>query len=317
MTRLQSSARAILAERHTPLVGVLWTTLAVAFPTGLKVVLDGWFSAIPPFLNYFPAITLVALLLGWRWGAAALTASALLCDYLFMAPFHSWSLAANDVVVMILFLIGGGIIVGTAGMLRASAKQVYIASTREHELNFELKHRVNNTLAIVQAITKQSARSQTAPLQFYEVLSERLEALREAHDVLSSTDWVSCDLPRLVERGLKGFLTSPAIEIGGPACVLPAGSCVPITLALHELGANATKHGALSVPEGRVDVSWNVEGTRFVLRWNERNGPTVSAPTQRGLGARLLKPQHGLDQVILEYAPEGVRCTITIDGVSL
>jgi two-component sensor histidine kinase len=316
MTPPERRGHAILAERRTPPLGLFWAAIAVVVPAVVKLALDGWLRDVPPFLTYFPAITLAALFLGWRWGTACLIASALICDYLFMAPYRTWSLSTNGAVVLVLYLISGGVIVATAGVLRASMKRVQAASAREHELNFELKHRVNNNLAIVQAITKQGARAQAAPLEFYASLSQRLDALREAHDVLSSTDWVSCDLPRLVERALKGFLPSPAIRIEGAPCTLPPGSCVPIALAIHELGANATKHGALSAPEGRVDVSWQVEGRRLVLQWVERNGPTVSAPTRTGLGARLLATQHGLDQVLLEYPTEGVRCTITIEGAS-
>jgi two-component sensor histidine kinase len=316
VTPFQRRSRAILAERYTPLQGFLGALVAVGLPTALKFTLDGWLPGVPPFLTYYPAMTLAALFLGWRWGTAALIASAMICDYFFMAPLRSWSLGTNDFVVVVLFVLGGGTIVATAAMLRESAKRLNAASTREHELNAELKHRVNNTLAVMQALAKQTARSSPTAMDFYASFSQRLDALREAHDVLSSTDWTSCDLPRLAERGLKGYLPNPAISIVGPACTLPPGSCVPLTLALHELATNATKYGALSIPDGRVSVDWKVEGVHLVLLWVELGGPPVSQPVHKGLGARLLAKQHGLEQVAVEYLPEGLRCVITIHGAS-
>jgi two-component sensor histidine kinase len=314
MTPFQRRSRAILAERHTPLQGFLGAVVAVAVPTALKFALDSALRGVPPFLTYYPAMTLAALFLGWRWGTAALIASAVICDFFFMPPLHSWSLETNDFVVVVLFVIGGGTIIATAEMLRGSGKRLHAASAREHELNAELKHRVNNTLAIIQALARQTARSSPTATDFYASLSQRLDALREAHDVLSSSDWASCDLPRLAERGLNGYLPNPAIAYAGPACTLPPGSCVPLTLALHELATNATKYGALSTPDGRVSVAWTVEGARLVLLWAEMGGPPVLQPLRKGLGARLLTKQPGLEQVAVEYLPDGLRCTITIHG---
>jgi two-component sensor histidine kinase len=315
MTPLQQRGLATLTRRYTLVHGLLWAIFALAAPTALKFTFDSWFTGVPPFLTYFPAITLAALLLGWRWGMIVLIASAAACDYLFMAPVSSLSLATNNLVVILLFVAGGTIIVVTAGALRGSAMRLQTASEREHELNAELKHRVNNTLAIMQALASQTARSRPAPQDFYETFSQRLDALREAHDVLSSTDWISCDLPRLAKRGLKGFLPNPAISIVGLPCTLPSASCVPLTLALHELGTNAANHGALASPGGRIALSWVVEETGLVLRWIEEGGPPVVEPSRKGLGTRLLAAQHGLDEVAIDYAPGGVRCTIVIKDV--
>jgi two-component sensor histidine kinase len=94
---------------------------------------------------------------------------------------------------------------------------------------------------------------------------------------------------------------------------------VPLSLALHELCTNAHKYGALSVPEGRVELVWTVgEGEDALLRlaWRESGGPPVSAPAHVGMGTQLLKRQRGLDKVELHYRPGGVECSIAVAGVT-
>lgn len=305
---------AIIGGRRTPLQGLLWLAGAMAVTTALNGALIGWFPGVPPFLTYFPVITLVALLLGSRWGATGLIAAAAISDYFFVKPLSSWSLSASDLVAMLLFTIGGAIIIVAAAMLRGTSRQLEAVSAQQLELNIELRHRVNNTLTVVQALAMQTARASPTANDFYEVYSQRLDALRAANEILSSTDRAHCDLPSLAVGGLQGFLPNAAISFSGPPLILRAKSAVPLTLALHELATNATKYGALSIPKGRVSLGWELEAQRLVLRWIESAGPLVSEPIRKGFGSRLLAPQEGLDGVSIEYLPEGFRCTITING---
>ena len=65
-----------------------------------------------------------------------------------------------------------------------------------------------------------------------------------------------------------------------------------MALLLYELGTNAAKHGALSVPEGRVRLEWELIGegasSRFRLRWEEKGGPPAEEPKQSGFGKVLI-----------------------------
>lgn len=52
-------------------------------------------------------------------------------------------------------------------------------------------------------------------------------------------------------------------------------------LALHELGVNAVKYGALTVAEGRVVIGWRIdEADRAIVTWKERPS---KRPATRGL----------------------------------
>ena len=80
---------------------------------------------------------------------------------------------------------------------------------------------------------------------------------------------------------------------------------------------SAVKYGALSVPDGQVEVTWdlrNVQGVRTVhLHWQERFGPLVQPPAREGFGSTLLRkvlPMQTNAEVEVEYDPEGLRCRI-------
>jgi two-component sensor histidine kinase len=62
-----------------------------------------------------------------------------------------------------------------------------------------------------------------------------------------------------------------------------------LSMTMHELATNAAKHGALSVPEGRLDLRWTIEDGVLCIRWNEQGGPPVGAPPSRqGFGSSLI-----------------------------
>ncbi len=91
-------------------------------------------------------------------------------------------------------------------------------------------------------------------------------------------------------------------------------------MAVHELATNALRHGALSVPEGRVSIACRAAagpgGDAQAVEWTERGGPPVAGPpARRGFGLRLL--ERGLAAQAgagadLRFEPEGLRCTLRL-----
>ena len=83
-----------------------------------------------------------------------------------------------------------------------------------------------------------------------------------------------------------------------------------------QLRADWAKYGALSVPDGRVTVEWSVGASArhpvIVLRWQEHGGPRVVAPQARGMGLLLLSPQGDILGVDVDFAEDGLRCTIEV-----
>lgn len=92
----------------------------------------------------------------------------------------------------------------------------------------------------------------------------------------------------------------------------------PLSMAVHELATNATKHGALASPEGRVSVAWSVDPAAAVLRlrWAEAGGPPLAgAPLRAGFGSRViratLRDQLG-GEVDRHWRGEGLVCDVSL-----
>lgn len=180
-------------------------------------------------------------------------------------------------------------------------------------------HRMKTMLATVRSLAKESLHDTKDVTQAREDLEGRLLALLRAHETLTQERWEGASLKEVIERA-----TSPHREarqkrflLDGPDLNLPPKFALALSLGLHELCTNALKYGALSGPDGRIEVTWNTSpddtGQRLVLHWRELDGPTVRAPERRGFGTRLL--EEGLAQelggeVSLSFEPAGVSCRI-------
>ncbi|MEM8755847.1 MAG: response regulator, partial [Pseudomonadota bacterium] len=85
-------------------------------------------------------------------------------------------------------------------------------------------------------------------------------------------------------------------------------------LVVHELTTNATKHGALGVEGGRVQV--HIEpADGLTLTWTEKGGPPVTEPTRRGFGSNLIENAFAFEfggGTEVEYRPDGLRATLRV-----
>jgi PAS domain S-box-containing protein len=207
-----------------------------------------------------------------------------------------------------------GALAGMIGVNADVTRDVEAAAHRELVFG-ELNHRVKNTLALVQAIARQTLKgAEAAP--FAAAFEGRLANLAVAHGLLTRTNWEAVPLGQLVTDALMLRAEArPQVEAGGPEVSLAPKQALAVAMALHELNTNAAKHGALSVEEGRVTLGWDVAAQPSVLRltWQEHGGPPVTAPAARGFGLfmveRILAQELGGD-VAVEFPPEGLVCRI-------
>jgi two-component sensor histidine kinase len=109
------------------------------------------------------------------------------------------------------------------------------------------------------------------------------------------------------------------IEIKGPAIEVGAREVPLLHMGFHELATNAAKHGALSVPSGRVSVDWervfHEHGEALQLTWTESGGPIVRPPVRRGFGSTLV--EHALasefgGEIKITFPRHGVICIMRL-----
>jgi PAS domain S-box-containing protein len=211
---------------------------------------------------------------------------------------------------------GDGHLTGYAAIAHDITERKSQEKTRQLLLD-ELNHRVKNTLAMVQAIARLTLRQSKNPENFAESFTGRIQALAGAHDVLTASSWHGADLKSLVKDQL--ILGEPGegrFRCAGPAIKLNPQAAVGLSLVLHELGTNANKYGALSVPAGHVDLTWVLEedGKVLRLRWQEADGPPVSEPTRRGFGTFIIEQSlSNLDGVAdMRYPSTGFVCELRL-----
>jgi PAS domain S-box-containing protein len=185
----------------------------------------------------------------------------------------------------------------------------------------ELTHRSKNLLAVIQAMARQTARHSGSIDGFLTQFGARLQALASSHDLLVRESWHGASLSELIQTQLAGFFERGGgrVSIDGPTVALKPEAAQNLGLALHELAANAAKYGSLSVPDGRVTITWKrfdvANGGGLELDWCEELGPKVKMRRKRGFGSLVIERNlaRALDaNVNLAFDPDGLRCHIVI-----
>jgi len=187
----------------------------------------------------------------------------------------------------------------------------------------ELNHRVKNTLATVQSIVSQAARTNGDAQAMRKAVESRLFALSRSHDLLSREKWRSAGLLDVIHDALEPFggldERSGRVEITGDDIRFAPKAALALAIAFNELATNALKYGAFSNEYGSIRIEWTVEpsptGRRLLLIWTEKDGPLVVAPLHKGFGSQVLERglAHELDGTVqLDYHTKGVACTMNI-----
>lgn len=235
------------------------------------------------------------------------------------------ALSTLSAVALLLGLVFSVLALVILSLMVKAAEQDRNALEREQQqrtiretLTRELNHRVKNTLANVLSIASLARRRATDLDSYADALVGRITALSATHDLLTDADWGMTRLDAIIAAELRpyGGDIGDAVTMAGPDLVLPPSDALAVGLGLHELATNAAKFGALSVPDGRLLITWSiVNETHVELVWQECDGPPVVAPSRRGFGSDLIERilAHELgNPVVLEFAPDGLRCRFSI-----
>lgn len=180
----------------------------------------------------------------------------------------------------------------------------------------EMRHRLRNLASVVLSVVKNTRADEPAAVDLKEALLGRLEITFRAQEIAAQSQ--TTEYEQLV-RDSVGPTVVTRLECSGPSAELGPSKVVPVSMIIHELATNATKHGSVSVPAGKVRVTWELEaGTRgrtfLACQWREDGGPHVSPPFRKGYGTELIEglAGHMGGSVELSFRPSGFAANFKI-----
>jgi PAS domain S-box-containing protein len=191
---------------------------------------------------------------------------------------------------------------------------------RQDVLLRELHHRTGNLLAVIASIARRTAQNSASVRDFSARFENRLQAFSRIQHQIARNNAASVQLADLVNMELEalGLLETGRVKIEGPSCRLNPKQAETLALALHELGTNAIKYGAMATENGKLSVSWicSPEGERW-LEWLETGVAGLEAVDgRRGYGRELIEvalPYALGAQTRLDFHESGtVRCAIIL-----
>lgn len=201
---------------------------------------------------------------------------------------------------------------------------VDITARKEYEAHLrtvtnELKHRINNTLAIVKSIALRSFPEGRDVGESRQEFVARIQSLASAHSLLTKNSWEGAWIGKVVVAALEpycGFNSDVCTIEAGPSVWLSSQVAVNLSMLINELATNAVKHGAFSAPGGHVTLGWKIEdrdgASVCVLHWTERAAFRVTPPDKNGFGTMLIQ-RLWPGGVEMEFRPEGLEAVISFE----
>jgi PAS domain S-box-containing protein len=198
----------------------------------------------------------------------------------------------------------------------AAAIQQRLADSRQNLLISELRHHSGNLFAQLLALFSQTAKTSRNMAELTSKYEARVLAFANAHKLVAEGGWRSTIMQVL------RILLAPYVDkvtFNGPDFAIEPDVAFGLTSALHELAMNAVRYGSLSIPAGRVELSWSIQrteaGRELRLDWIESGGPAVRRPRKLGFGSKLLKAmiERQLNGTVEQlFRPDGVRVHILV-----
>jgi two-component sensor histidine kinase len=299
-----------------PGLGLAIASACLAVAVGAQLV-----SGTPmAFMIFYPAIMLVTFFAGRTAGYASVGMSAAFLWLFYVPPAERISPSKESVIGISAYVLLGVLITALTGsltnaLIRLASLQRQAERARDEAaaLTSEMGHRRRNELMLVDAIarsvTPKTPQGHVALREF----SNRIRALAKSGDLLTRES-EGAPLDKLIDSQIQPFCPPERVRQNGPPIMLTGMAVRYLGMALHELCTNATKHGALSVDDGVVDISWSVEPSGFTLRWSELEGPPVRHSESSGFGSKVLTQlvPAALDGTAnITFAPHGIRWVLT------
>lgn len=176
------------------------------------------------------------------------------------------------------------------GNLLAGAIQRRQLEQRLELMIRDMRHRSGNLFSQLLALFSQTARTSKSIPDLASKYQARVLAMANAHRLITEGGWQSIPIMDLLNVVLGPYIDRATLE--GPNVDLEPDPVFNLSAALHELAANAIKHGSLSRSKGQLELSWSISrtarGVTLALDWAEKNGPPARRPRKTGFGSRLI-----------------------------
>lgn len=195
------------------------------------------------------------------------------------------------------------------------------AGKRQEILIAELNHRVRNILSLVRGLITQAKPDSPETAEFAELLGSRIHALARAHDQLTKSDWKPTPIRNILSVETEAYCPQNAerVRVEGVYVIINAAALTTLALVFHELLTNSVKYGALSVPQGSIQVRLDRAADNSLhISWQEAGGPQVTPPTSRGFGSTLIErsiPHELGGSAELLFLPEGLVARFVIPAM--
>jgi two-component sensor histidine kinase len=285
----------------------LFAGVCVGAATAVRYLLGFYDPYVLIFAAHYPAILIVTLVAGLPAAIFATVLSMVLAGLLFIRPLPELALFNS-----LYFALSCAAIILIGSAYRRLLMNYQAQERHKNLMLRELEHRSKNTHSVVEAIVTQSL---AGDREAAETIVGRIRAIAATDDVINAAEDLQPDLRTLIRSKFGPFGQYRAALQGHDIRLMP-DAARNLSLVFHELVINAIKHGAMSRPEGRVDISWKANGV-LTIEWVERGGPVTSPPERRGFGSRLVSGcmRNLGGSARMEFLPEGLHCTLTLPYV--
>jgi two-component sensor histidine kinase len=297
--------------RHLPWVvryGATATLVLLAF--SLKQTFSDALREFP-FLLFFSALILSAVLFNQGSGLVAAVLSGILSAYFFLEPIGSFAIGdPGQFLGWCLFVVLGianTLIIEAQHAAYRQLKQAHEATCASEsdkaELLVETNHRIMNNLHIVISLLHLQARSareptredfMTAAVRVSVMAKVQQRLVRFEGAMLADSRSFIEELCRDLEAALIG-LRPIRLDTEAESHPIPLSQAVSVGLIINELLVNSLKYAFPDERDGRVSVTFTRIGQGYCLAVSD-NGVGLSAspdstssPSSTGLGQRLIR----------------------------
>ncbi|MBX9469572.1 MAG: DUF4118 domain-containing protein [Rhizobium sp.] len=301
-------AFASVQERLSP-SGRIGTYVASIMVFAIALAIRAWFDPVLPagfpFLTFFPAVIICGFVFGLRQGLLVAVLSGLSAWYFFISP-GRFDFTIGTLLAMGLYLFVVATDLTLVYLITRAYRQeittreeIQRLAEQQEVMAQELDHRLKNIFATINAIISLSLKNASSADELAARLRDRLTALGRSNLLLRGLrEGEDASLQSVVFQALEPFaiVGTARFSSDGPRVPIGGQTVVVLSLILHELGTNAAKYGALSVPGGHVALNWSIEasadtGEQLVVIWRESGGPVPTPPIAGagGFGSTLMK----------------------------